>query len=76
MTTRVHAIYRDGVFLPVVPVPVADGTEVELTVTPSNAAGSMAEALQEIARLPAEGPDDGFSGADHDQILYGQRVEE
>lgn len=26
--------------------------------------------LDEINSLPVEGPDDGFSGADHDEVLY------
>jgi hypothetical protein len=30
------------------------------------------EHLLEIAALPSEGIDDGFSGADHDKILYGE----
>jgi hypothetical protein len=33
MTWKVHATYRNGVFLPSTPPPVADGTEVELIVT-------------------------------------------
>jgi predicted DNA-binding antitoxin AbrB/MazE fold protein len=70
MTTKVHAVYRNGVFLPSVPPPVADGTEVELLVTSKGETASLAEVLDEIARMPAEGPQDGFSGADHDQILY------
>jgi predicted DNA-binding antitoxin AbrB/MazE fold protein len=71
MTTRVHAIYRGGVFVPATRVPVSEGAEVELTVT-SNGSGSLADALEEIARLPHEGPQDGYSGADHDRILYGR----
>jgi predicted DNA-binding antitoxin AbrB/MazE fold protein len=70
MTTKVHAIYRNGVLTPSVPLPVAEGTEVELVVTADVKPGSLAEALNEIAQLPAEGLQDGFSGADHDQILY------
>jgi len=27
-------------------------------------------ALDELARLPIESEDDGFSGADHDAVLY------
>jgi len=70
MTTKVHAIYRNGVFLPSAAPPVAVGTEVELTVTAGGVRDSLVDALDEIARLPAEGPRDGFSGADHDQVLY------
>ncbi|MGD0769906.1 MAG: antitoxin family protein [Tepidisphaeraceae bacterium] len=73
MTTKVHAVYRNGVFLPSTPPPVADGAEVELTVTADGQANSLADALDEIAHLPAEGSQDGFSGADHDQVLYGAK---
>ncbi len=29
------------------------------------------EEVRRIAALPCEAPDDGFSGVDHDQVLYG-----
>jgi predicted DNA-binding antitoxin AbrB/MazE fold protein len=70
MTTKVHAVYRDGVFLPSAPPPLAEGAEVELVVTAETEPASLADALAEIARMPAEGADDGFSGADHDAVLY------
>ena len=72
MTTKVHATYRGGVFLPASPVPVSEGAEVELTIT-SAEGGTLADLLAEIARLPQEGPQDGFSGADHDRVLYRHR---
>jgi hypothetical protein len=34
---------------------------------------AIAEMLSEIESLPIEEPDDGFSGRDHDKILYGGR---
>jgi hypothetical protein len=34
-------------------------------------AAAIEEMLAEIESLPVEGPDDGFSGRDHDKILYG-----
>jgi len=69
MATKVNAIYTNGVFRPATPVPVADGTEVELIVKLGDRT-PLADLLGEIARLPAEGPQDGFSGADHDTVLY------
>lgn len=30
------------------------------------------EECRRIAALPMEGDDDGFSGADHDKVLYGE----
>jgi len=41
----------------------------ERAVTPRP--GTVAQRLSEIASLPAEGPSDGFSGADHDRVVYG-----
>jgi predicted DNA-binding antitoxin AbrB/MazE fold protein len=70
MTTKVHAIYRNGVFLPSTPPPVADGAEVELIVTAGEGSNSLVDAFDEIAHLPPEGPQDGFSGADHDRVPY------
>jgi len=72
MTMKIHAIYRGGVFCPDAPVPVAEGAKVELTVTSNGNGGSLADSLEEIARMPQEGPKDGFSGADHDRILNWQ----
>jgi predicted DNA-binding antitoxin AbrB/MazE fold protein len=71
----VKALYEGGVFRPVERVAIAEGTEVEITVhvdaEPRPANALTHEALMEIASLPPEGPQDGFSGADHDKILYG-----
>jgi predicted DNA-binding antitoxin AbrB/MazE fold protein len=76
MTTKVNAIYKNGVFLPTLPVAVAEGAMVELTVNSDAGPGSLGptslvDDLEEISRLPLQGPNDGFSGADHDKILYG-----
>ncbi|HLL88642.1 MAG TPA: antitoxin family protein [Tepidisphaeraceae bacterium] len=73
MTLKVHAIFERGVFRPTSPVTIAEGMPVELTVdtpAPTTAPGGMAAALAEIASLPPGGPADGFSGADHDRVLY------
>ena len=75
MTTIVRAVYEGGLFRPVEHVAIAEGACVELTVrteaVPTIAPEFILEALLEIAALPLEGPNDGFSGADHDKILYG-----
>lgn len=76
MTTRIHAVYERGVFRPTDPVPIAEGTAVEITVSTeaeSRATEGGAAALLRIAELPLEGPDDGFSGAEHDRVLYPKR---
>ena len=75
MTDRIHAVFERGVFRPVDPVALDEGARVELTyerpksLKPPQA---LVAAIEEIARMPLEGPDDGFTGADHDDVLYGK----
>ena len=76
MTRTIRAVYQGGVFRPSEPVAIEEGSQVELTVRAEGTAARLSrqpwnEFLAEIASLPAEGPDDGFSGADHDKILSG-----
>lgn len=33
---------------------------------------AMLTFMKDMEKLPMEGPDDGFSGRDHDKILYGE----
>jgi predicted DNA-binding antitoxin AbrB/MazE fold protein len=83
MTHIIQAIYEQGVFRPLEPVELAEHERVSLAIDSTRPAGTPAEeeamhrqkqaleeALDEAARLPIEGPDDGFSGADHDVVLY------
>ena len=88
MSRTIPAIFNAGVFRPLQPVDLADGTQVEVQMpaVPSHAATAelspeelarqrtaIKEMLAEIESLPIEGPDDGFSGRDHDKILYGKQ---
>jgi predicted DNA-binding antitoxin AbrB/MazE fold protein len=81
MSQFIQAIYEHGVFRPLEPVSLPEHERVSLTVAPASndsgedtlkdqRAAALRSALDEAARLPLEGPSDGFSGADHDQILY------
>jgi predicted DNA-binding antitoxin AbrB/MazE fold protein len=87
MSRTIPAIYDAGVFRPLQPVDLAEGTQVEVqvpTVPPGASAAELSpeelarqqaaieQFLAEIEALPPEGPDDGFSGRDHDKILYGK----
>lgn len=68
-------MYREGVLRPASPLPLGEGAEVELTITSNENATSaapIADALARIAELPVEGDAGGFSGADHDRVLYGE----
>ena len=83
MSHTVPAIYDAGIFRPLEPVELADGTRVEVQLptpappselSPEELArqqAAIAEFLAEMEALPDEGPNDGFSGRDHDKILYG-----
>ncbi len=71
--TKIEAIFENGVFRPVHPVQIDEGVHVELMVDDAvmtAVAQPILPVLAEIAALPLEGPDDGFSGADHDRVLY------
>lgn len=75
MTNRIKAVYERGVFRPVGPVQLEEGASVELSYERPQALRPpqpVVAVIEQIARLPLEGPDDGFSGADHDQVLYGK----
>lgn len=71
MTITTEAIYEQGVLKLSQPIPLAEGTRVEIIVisrkTTNNRPGEL---LAKIAALPLEGKSDDFSGRDHDQILY------
>ena len=74
MTIQVGAIYEKGIFRLDSPVPLDEGAQVVLTIeteAPMRPPQRLVAALAEIAAMPAQSPDDGFSGADHDKILYG-----
>ena len=83
MSHTIHAIFDAGVFRPLEPVELAEGTQVEVTVPAAappaelspeelvRQQAAIAKFLAKMEALPNEGPDDGFSGRDHDKILYG-----
>ena len=74
MTVRVDAVFEKGMFRPTAPVSLQDGAHVTLSFEAERPLGSpqpLVAALAEIATMPAQGPNDGFSGVDHDRLLYG-----
>jgi predicted DNA-binding antitoxin AbrB/MazE fold protein len=76
MSTSVEAIYENGVFRPVQRVDLAEGTRVEVIVIARESPPrkrTPAEIAAEIAAMDVESDSEGFSGRDHDQILYGER---
>jgi len=70
----IDAIYEGGVFKPTRPIRLKEGTHVRVLLEQHVQAPDprrAAQLLAEIASLPLEGPG-GFSGRDHDQVLYGE----
>lgn len=80
MNPTIPAIFSAGVFRPLVPVEMAEGTRVEMEVstnTPSPIAmtdiqASWQDYLKQMEALPDDSPQDGLSNRDHDQILCGE----
>jgi predicted DNA-binding antitoxin AbrB/MazE fold protein len=81
MAYEIDAIYSKGAFVPVTPIAIPEGAKVHLHVEEPSVAetttnkmmsrAEMNEFLRLARELPIESPDDGFSGADHDKLLYG-----
>lgn len=74
MTTQIEAVFEHGVLRPLHPITLAEGEVVEIILlkrTEGPVKKKTAELLAEIAALTVESPADGFSGSDHDAVLYG-----
>ena len=74
MSKQIQAIYERGMIRPLEPVALTEGEELDVVLLPRHkqTPTNIAQALAEIARLPIEGQQDAFSGADHDSILYAE----
>lgn len=73
MTIYCMAIYENGVLRPSTRLELPEGAEVAILLTPSPQPADsrpLSEVLAQIAALPMEGTVDGFSGRDHDDVLY------
>ena len=89
MSHDIRAIFDKGVFRPLEPLDLPDGTCVHLRVDEEKSENAMegqvdpAELkqqqlalhamLREVDRLPQTAKRDGLSGRDHDYILYGSQ---
>jgi len=70
----IGATYENGVLKPAEPLHLAEGSRVELTVTPvadDNQTETPGEIMARISRLSNKKPEDGLGGRDHDEVLYG-----
>lgn len=76
MISPVTAIVEGGLLRRINPLPLADGTRVELIIMPGKKAlpdpQMAATLLAAIAALPTEGGDR-MTSVDHDKILYGEQ---
>jgi len=87
MSYYINAIYDDGLLKPLEPLALPDQARVRLRVevdesVESMASDSSAEAVAqrqamleldaELDGLPDLSPEDGFTSAEHDRILYGE----
>jgi predicted DNA-binding antitoxin AbrB/MazE fold protein len=75
-TTPIEAVYEQGVLRPTRPIDLAEGARVEIIIIPGHSyQGSgkptPAEVAARIAAMPLQSSPEGFSGEDHDAILYG-----
>ena len=71
MSSTIDAIFENGMLRPLSPVGLQEGDRVEvILITRDHDPVKSREILRRIASLPSEGPEDGFSGADHDSVLY------
>lgn len=71
MSQTISAIYENGVIRPLQQVALNNGDEIEVLVIDRRPDPQEAyRILHEISALPDDGPVDGFSGGDHDSVLY------
>jgi predicted DNA-binding antitoxin AbrB/MazE fold protein len=76
MTKQVEAVYEQGRLRLLEPLELPEGARLRIFFVASEvetAQQTPAEILAEIAGLPLEGEGDGFSGRDHDSVLYPQK---
>lgn len=82
MTYEIRAVFENGLLRPLDPLALGENDVVKVIVRTEDSSHSLSTeiaeqkkallaAFEEADRLPLESPNDGFSGADHDLVLYG-----
>lgn len=81
MSREIPAVFESGVFQPLEPMDLAQGTRLVVQVqAPATSADEVvdestrlawSEYLDRMESLPDNSPQDELSGRDHDRILYG-----
>ncbi len=77
MSQLIPAIFDSGVFRPLAPVDLPEGTRVEIAIS-SNVDAAPAydkdrwmKFIEDMEAIPDDSPADGFSNRDHDRLIYG-----
>jgi predicted DNA-binding antitoxin AbrB/MazE fold protein len=81
MNQTIPAIFDSGVFRPLQPVNLADGTQVQVQVQEPEQVrtdkadeatrNSWNDYLDRMESLPGRSPQDGLTNRDHDRVIYG-----
>ena len=78
MTTTIEAVYEGGVFRPTAKIVLAEGTHVAVVIPqaerPRDPKAVAAKLSQIAAKAPRRSQPESTS-RDHDQILYGGKIE-
>lgn len=75
MTTTMDAIYEKGVLRPVRPIPVADGTKVQITVTTPETAEKAVLAPGRFRWERLQARQDTYAGSATDELIRQRREE-
>jgi predicted DNA-binding antitoxin AbrB/MazE fold protein len=72
MSRQIQAVYEKGVLRPLEPLKLDEGEELDVVLLPRKKSiqRDAARVLADIACLQVESEHDGFSGAEHDSVLY------
>lgn len=70
----IRAVFRDGVFRPIVPIAIKEGTEVDIPYEEKQSTPTPEQVKAEVKRILSLPQDNSrsFDGLDHDKILYGE----
>jgi predicted DNA-binding antitoxin AbrB/MazE fold protein len=78
MQVKVDAVYEEGVFKPLHPLTLSEGSLVQIVIKTEDSTGSKPSAariLADIAALPLESEALDTVGRNHDTFLYGRAEE-
>jgi predicted DNA-binding antitoxin AbrB/MazE fold protein len=77
MTTTIQAVYEGGIFRPIQPISLTEGTQVEVLISAQSALRdpkTVASRLAQIAEKAPRGGQSESTSRDHDRFLYGDKT--